>query len=161
MSEYVTSAELKLLGSMPGPDVEIVESKYPGVTTATIKAVSGHFDSKLIKRYGAPFTAPYPEALKLHVARVVAWLLWLKRGYNPTGKLDELLKADSDASYEWLKEAADTQNGLVELPGVDGPLGGSSATKASPLSYSETSPYVWTDVQVDAGRTEDSNRSGT
>lgn len=161
MTEYLTSAELKLLGSMPGPDVDLVESKYPGVTIATIRAVGGHFDSKLVKRYAIPFVPPYPEAIKLHVARAVAWLLWLKRGYNPAGKLDELLKADNDASLAWLDQAADAQNGLVELPGVDGPLGGSNATKASPLSYSETSPYVWTDVQADVGRGEDSNRTGT
>lgn len=161
MSEYITAAELKLLGSMPGPDVDIVEAKYPGVTVATIKAVSGHFDSKLIKRYPSAFAAPYPEALKLHVARCVAWLLWLKRGYNPTGKLDQILDEDNKASLEWLNQAADAQNGLVELPNADGALGGSAATKASPLSYSETSPYVWTDAQVDVGRTEDKNRSGT
>ncbi len=161
MSEYITANELKMLGSMPGPDVDLVEVKYPGVTVATIRAVSGDFDSKLVKRYAMPFQVPYPEALKFHVARVVAWRLWLKRGYNPTGKLDELLKADNDGSLAWLDQAADAQNGLVELPGVDGVLGGSNATKASPLSYSETSPYVWADAQADAARDEDRNRSGT
>lgn len=161
MSAYITSTELKLLGSMPGPDVDIVEAKYPGVTDASITAISGHFDTKLVKRYGAPFIAPYPDALKLHVARCVAWLLWLKRGYNPAGKLDQELKADNEASLAWLEQAADSERGLVELPGQQTALGASAVNKTAPLAYTEASPYVHIDVQADAGRDEDILGEGT
>lgn len=158
MSQYVQITDVKMLGSMPSEDIDQLETLYPGITNATATAVSGLFDSKLAKRYGAPFTAPYPDAIVFNVAREVAWRLWLKRGYNPSGQLDQSLEKDHLEAIAWLDEAANSQTGLVELPSKQDVLGASGAVnRGGPLAYHESSPWTWTDLQRTAGRTEDSS----
>jgi hypothetical protein len=148
MSQYLTANELDLYGCMPGEDREALEDQYPGITVAVIVGVSGVFDSMLSKRYGAPFETPYPDALKWNVAQVVAGRLMLKRGYNPESKQDSEIKEAHDLALQWLKDAADPEKGLVELPvkQINQP-GNSAINSGAPLAYSEASPYTWTDRQ--------------
>lgn len=162
MAAYATQNEIELFGSMPAEDIAALETLYPGIVAATSTYVSALFDAKLAKRYGAPFNTPYPFALVYNVARVVAYRLWLKRGYNPNGQLDVQIKADADEALAWLAEAANSATGLVELPITNGALNGASAiTQGAPLAYTEASPYVWTDKQRETGRAEDGAFDGT
>lgn len=154
MPGYVDAAYVKLVSSMPGEDVDALEVLYPGVVDAIALSVSRMFDSRLAKRYAAPFEAPYPEALKWNVAAVVAAALWKKRGYNPGSAQDTLIQTDKEEALAWLKEAADSKDGLVELPLREDKPRTEGVTKAFPLSYSEASPYTWTDRQRDAARDE-------
>jgi len=158
VSEYVTTEEVKTLGSMPAGDVDALETQQPGLVVATIRAVSGIFDARLVKRYAAPFATPYPDPLKFNVAREVAWRLWLKRGFNPSSAMDQTLEKDHLEALEWLREAADSEKGLVELPARQATPGEAAAVNAGgPFGYSEASPYVWTTAQRDAGLEEDAS----
>lgn len=151
MSQYVVVAETKLLGSMPAEDIDALETLYPGLHDATATAVSGMFDARLQKRYAAPFQSPYPDVLKFKVAHVVVYRLWLKRGYNPSSAQDAAIRQDNDDAEAWLREAADSKDGLVELPAKQGtPLGASAVDSGGPLGYSEASPYAWMDRQSEA-----------
>lgn len=151
MSAYVTTAELKLLGSMPSEDIDALESRYAGVTSATIVAVSGRFDSRLAKRYASPFQAPYPDSLKLAVAQEVAYRLYLKRGFNGAVEQDQAIAKDHDDAEAWLKEAVDGEKGLVELPVIQAtPAQAAAVNVGGPFGYAEASPYEWTDVQSEA-----------
>jgi hypothetical protein len=158
--ELVTHSELRMLGDMPPNLVDTVESKFPGIVAGKIAAVSGIFNTKLAKRYAAAFTMPYPDALKMQVACVVAFRLWIVLGYNPEGALDQHLKALHDAALAWLDSAANGETGLIELPGSEDPMA-SAVDKGGTLAYTETSPYVWADVQSDRGRDEDRSGEGT
>lgn len=151
-SEYITAAELKLLGSMPSEDVDDLEARYPGLVSTTTIAVSGMFDAKLRKRYVAPFEEPYPQALKLAVAQWVSYRLWLKRGWNPSSAHNQAITDDYDAAKAWLDEAANSQDGLVELPRREEGLGPGAVNAGGPLAYSEASPYDWTDRQIERVR---------
>ncbi len=53
-----------------------------------------------------------------------------------------------------MKEAADSAEGLFELP-LRADLETSGVSKGGPLGYTEASPYRWTDRQADDGRNED------
>lgn len=152
--DYVDMAYVKAVSSMPAADIDALEALYPGTFATIATAVSRVFDGRLSKRYNAPFTAPYPEALRLHVAAVVAYRLWLKRGFNPSSEQDSLIKEDRDDALAWLKEAADSEKGLVELP-LREDLTTNGVVKTAPLAYSEQSPYAWTDSQLETGRLED------
>lgn len=143
---------------MPPQDIDELELQQSGIVDATATAVSGMFDSKLIKRYAAPFLTPFPNALIFNVARETAWRLWLKRGFNPSGQTDQAIEKDHLEAMEWLKDAADSKDGLVELPKKETDLGKSGAVNAGgPLSYSEQSPYVWADLQEQTALQEDIN----
>jgi hypothetical protein len=77
---------------------------------------------------------------------------YLKRGCNPSdAQLVELFK-DAEKAEAEIKEAADSETGLFDLPLQSG---ASAISKGGPLSYSETSPYVWSTLQRDTGRGED------
>lgn len=147
MAGYCSITELKMLGTMPSADVDALESAYPGLVQATIDAVSGQFDARLAKRYAAPFAAPYPQALVFNVVRIVAFRLWMKRGFNPNGVMDAALAKDAEQAEAWLKEAANSKDGLVELPTRQSELGTSAVSAGGPLGYSEQSPYTWTTLQ--------------
>lgn len=160
MQELVTHEELKMLGDMPPNLVDTVEAKFPGIVQGKVRAVSGLFNTKLVKRYPRAFEAPFPEALKLQVACVVAFKLWMVLGYNPEGALDQHLKTLHDEAIAWLNEAANGETGLIELPQSEEAMA-SAVDKGGPLAYTEASPYVHLDVQAAAGRAEDLAGEGT
>lgn len=150
MSLYVTIAELKLLGTIPPEDVDALETAYPGVVDAIGQAVSGTFDSKLAKRYAAPFQTPYPDTLKDNVAKVMSLRLMMKRGFNPSSAQDQEIIKQAEEAKAWLAEAADGKDGLVELPIKQASPAASAVNIGAPLGYSEASPYTWTDRQREA-----------
>lgn len=154
MAAYVDITYVKFVGSMPAADIDALEGLYPGTFAAVAEAVSRVFDGRLAKRYAAPFASPYPEALRWHVAQVVVANLWQKRGYNPGSAQDAIIEKNREDAFAWLKEAADSKDGLIELPlRADTTVEGVS--KGAPLFYSETSPYRWTDLEREAGREDD------
>lgn len=149
---YVDLDYVKLVGSMPPADVTAVDGLFPGKFTAIATAVSAMFEARLHKRYATPFLPPFPEALRWHVAQVVAAELWRMRGYNPGHPLDQTIEDRRKEALEWVKEAADAKDGLVELPKRADLAGSSAVDKGGPLGYTEQDPYTWTDRQVEAVR---------
>ena len=147
MSQYCTITQLKMLGSMPAEDIDALNAMYPGVVDANIVSVSGQMDARLSKRYAAPFGTPYPDALVSVCARLTAYRLWLKRGFNPNGATDQAIQQDAKDADEWLKEAANSKDGLIDLPAKQEATLSSAVSVGGPMGYSETSPYVWMDRQ--------------
>jgi len=147
MSQYCTIAQLKMLGSMPAEDIDALETLYPGVVAANLVSVSGQMDARLSKRYAAPFVDPFPQALVSICARLTAYRLWMKRGFNPNGAMDQAIQQDAKDADEWLKEAANSKDGLIDLPVRQDSTASSAVSVGGPLGYSETSPYVWMDRQ--------------
>jgi hypothetical protein len=107
-----------------------------------------------------PFAAPYPEAVKDWVARLMDPLTLKKRGVDATDEQFLSIDEDSKAAREEIKEAADAEIGLFDLPVLDS-ADASAISKGAPLAYSETSPYVGGDVQVYYARDEDADGWGS
>lgn len=153
MSCYVTIQDVKDLGTLPAEDIDEIEARYPGLTLRIATKVSAYFDSRLAKRYAAPFREPYPDVLIDQVARVVAYRLTLKRGFNPSSEQDQLIEKEKDEALAWLKEAADSKDGLIELPARQAtPPDVAAVNAGGPLAYSEPDPYTWTTLQAEAAR---------
>lgn len=157
---YLTKDAFAALTLLPAEYISALEGIVPGWVDGQLAYWSGWIDSRLRKRYAVPFSEPYPESVTGWLARIVTVRCWLKRGVDPTDEQFLEVKADHDRAIEEIKEAADALDGLFELP-LRADTTASGVSKGGPFSYTEASPYVWTDVQVDAGRAEDSNRGGS
>lgn len=160
MPPYLDVAGFKNLTVMPSGDVDVLETVAPGFLGAKLEAKSRWLDSRLTKRYAAPFASPYPEAVKDWLARIVTLQAFLRRGVDPNDQQFAEIKADAEKAEQEVLEAATAETGLFELP----PRADTTATgvtKGGPLGYSEASPYVWTDRQRRAATDEDANGEGS
>lgn len=97
---------------------------------------------------------------------VLSWLtvlvtddMYRKRGRDPQDPAMADLKEDVVTALAEIKEAADGDTGLFDLPSSEDT--DSAVTTGGPLGYSEASPYVWTDIEARRGREEDYNGGGT
>lgn len=99
-----------------------------------------------------------PEAVLGWMVALVTVDLYLKRGVNPQDPVIEMYRGAADKALAELKEAADSKDGLFDLPTADD--GDSAVTTGGPLGYTETSPYEWTDKQARRGKFEDGGRGG-
>lgn len=168
---YIDDDYVKSVGSMPSDDVDFLRTNESAFLDGVYKAVTRLFDVKLAKRYVTPLgldangafdVSRVPESVRLMCADVALLRMWRKRGFNPGSQQDEnaIIKAHDDA-MQWLNEAADAEKGFVELPRLTTTPDGELIAKGAPMSYSEQSPYTFTDRQADEGRREDRNRTGS
>ena len=156
MAAYLTIDQFKSLALCPASYVDDVETLEPGWTDAQLAFWSSMLDSRLAKRYATPFAPDSPPVIvQGWLARLVALRIYLKRGVDPEDAQVASIEADAVAAQAEIKEAADSKEGLFELPlRADAP-GANGVTRGTPQSYSEQSPYTWMDIQECEGRQED------
>lgn len=158
MSSYITTTEFRAISIAPTRIIDAVEAASAGFLAAQIELASDDIDARLRKRYAAPF-ASAPRKVRRWVAAIVTRELLLKHGIDPTDSQWGAYDAAATRALEELKEAADSVEGLFDLP-----LATSSATAIvapRPITYTESSPYVHQDVQVSEAYDEDRAGSGT
>lgn len=156
---YLTQAEWKLRTLMPGEDVDALEARFPGFMALQLDELSDAIDARLRKRYGAPFSTPYPKAVLRWLTALGTRSGYLKRGVDPNDlQVAEYFK-DAETAQAEILEAANSEIGLFDLP--VNTAGDSAVSKSGTRSYSEASPYVWQDGQAQTGRNEDSSGSGS
>lgn len=160
MANYLTVERFKLLTLLPASWVDAVETVSPGYTAARIGVASDHIDARLRKRYGGNWTDPVPGVIEKWVTQIVTLDVDLKRGVSPTDEQFRIIQGQHDAALVEIKEAADSEVGLFDLPMRDD-LAGSGITLGGPRAYSEQSPYVWTDTQAEIGHQQDRARRGS
>lgn len=160
MAAYLTVDELKTRTIMPSEQIDRLEQMHPGWLAAQLESSSRWVDMRLAKRYAVPFSAPYPEAVRSWVARMVTQRAYLHHGIPASDAQLALVAADSDKAEAEVKEAADGQIGLIDLPASDA-VRGSAVRFGGTRVYSERSPYVAGDVQRSAGVLDDQRRRGT
>ncbi len=160
MAAYLTVAAFKLLSVMPAEFVDAIEAVTPGWTAAQLELESARIDSRLRKRYEVPFGSPAPVEVQGWLANIVTLRAYMRRGFDPTDQQAVQYKADADTAIAEMKEAADSNEGLFDLP-LRADSTASGIVKGGPRVYSETSPYVGFDVQAGIGRNEDNAGGGT
>lgn len=160
MPAYLTLATFTDLTVMPSEFVGSIELVSPGWVDGQLAYWSSQIDARLAKRYAVPFANPCPVAVTGWLSRIVTVRCWLKRGVDPNDLQFTEIKADADAAWAEIKEAADSQLGLFDLP-LRADTTASGISRGGPRSYAEQSPYVGFDRQGSTGRTEDANRGGS
>ncbi len=141
---------------MPDHDVDELWGLRSGYLEAACAGALADIVARLRKRYRTPFTDasgsnPRPEIVVAWQTKIVTPEAYRARGYNPADPQMEWAEKDRDRTYEQIKEAADAENGLYDIPLLvtQDPTG---IVKGGPLGYAEPSPYDWTDVQSGALR---------
>lgn len=157
---YLTLVRYKLLATIPASFIEAVEIVAPGYSDAHLDILSRWIDSKLSKRYAAPFSEPYPKVLESWLARLVTPQIMLKRGVNATDEQWQHIVDQEKSARAEVQEAADAEKGLFDLP-LREDTTDTGIAKGFTKAYSEQSPYVGFARQADAGVSEDQSGSGT
>lgn len=101
---------------------------------------------------------PVPEIVLSWLTTLVTHKLMRKRGMNPQDPIIELLVADVQRVHDEIKEAADSKDGLFDLPTSEDE--DSAVTTGGPAGCSQTSPYVWQDVERAIGVAQDAQSLG-
>jgi hypothetical protein len=139
---------------MPSSDVATLESLEPGFLVARIAYWQGYIEVRLTKRYVVPFAAPVPPVVQGWLSDIVTVDAYNKRGRNAADPAIEDLKAERTRALAEIKEAADSKEGLFDLP-LRADLPTSAITRGGPLGYAEQSPYTAMTLQGIDGRAED------
>jgi phage gp36-like protein len=157
---YLTLLEFTNLSIVPSAVIDRVEASDPGWIAAQLEEESAWIDARLAKRYAAPFASPYPRVVRLWLTKMVSAAVYDKHGVQPLDEQAQRYYAAADTARAEIREAADAEQGLFELPlRADTTEGG--ITRGRTLSYSEASPYVWRDRQARRGRCEDRRGRGS
>jgi len=141
VSNYVDKEYLKLVGALPARDIDELDVVFPGTVDGISEAESRKADARLAKRYATPFQEPYPEALRSAVAYCVVYRLYQKRGPNPGSALEEAVLRDYNEAKDWFKEAANSKDGLIELPPREDGDDDKGVVQGGPLCVNDLTPY--------------------
>jgi len=96
---------------------------------------------------------PVPETVLGWLVTMVTYDCYRKRGVNPQDPQIQLLVEEYNTALAELKEAADSKDGLFDLPTSEDQ--DSAVTTGGPLGCSQASPYVWQDVERARATAED------
>lgn len=140
MAGYFDVDYLGMMGSVPGAVLTDFETSNPGRLAAMTVAISRLMDSYLFKRYATPFADPVPEVVKFHGTQIMSHQLRVIIGFDPGSAQDDQIVKARDAAFAWLEQAANSRDGLVELPLREPDPGKADATgvsrhKARAFSY--------------------------
>jgi hypothetical protein len=140
-----------------GPTV-ITGASFPIVGTGMTVSFSGTGSFSTDNVYAA--ATPVPEIVLGWLTSLVTFDLYSRRGINPADPTYEMLTKECERVEAEVKEAADSKDGLFDLPTSEDQ--DSAVTTGGPLGFSDASPYAWQDRQVDRGRAQDAcnGRSG-
>lgn len=148
---YLTAAEFKLLTLAPAAKVEELPA---GWLDQQLDHWSEHIDDRLRKRYATPFAAPVPRIVRMWLCQLVTPRVYLKVGLDATDEQFEAIKADAATADSQITAAADTRDGLYELP-LRSDLPGSGVTRKGPKYFVQASPYAARDDWDDQAREDD------
>jgi len=96
---------------------------------------------------------PVPDTVLNWIVTLATSYAYKRRGVDPSSTFAIEMKAEFDQVEAEIKEAADSDTGLFDIPTSED--GASAVMAGGPLGYGEASPYTWADLQCRAGRAED------
>lgn len=157
---YLDLNAFAALTKLSSKNIDDAESDYPGWIDGQLSHWSRWIDARLAKRYAVPFSEPVPEVVKGWLRSIVDPEVLTKIGMDPSDLDVDRIDRDALTAKEEIKEAANAQFGLFDLP-LRADTRRSGISKGAPFAYTEASPYTWRDEQARSGRREDGNRGGT
>lgn len=162
MPAYLTLSDFKLATDMPASFVDELEARTPGWLDKRLELESAYIDSRLRKRYLAPFSlTDTPVAVQRWLTDFVTFRAWRKRGVHALDDQMVDYRSAAEKADAEIKEAADSDTGLFDLPLRPDDAKATAIKQGFTQSYSEASPYVWMTVQERIAREEDDAGEGS
>lgn len=161
LGSYMDRDDLKIaIGGVVGVRAQLVDGTFmsDGADIASWRLFveqrlvvrTSEINARLRKRYAVPFEDQrVPEVIRGWLAALVLPDLYEARGWDDSDAFAQSMRENATAAREAMKEAADSDVGLYDLPLAQDDTA-SAISKGGPLGYSEQSPYTWSDVQRDA-----------
>ena len=143
---YFDLEYLRNMGSVPGAELDAFETANTGRLELLIEAVCRLMDSYLFKRYATPFVDPVPEVVKFRVTQILSHQLRVIIGFDPGSQQDEQIINARTEAFEWLKDAVNSKDGLVELPlrePADGKTDTAGVARRKARAFSYDRPIDW------------------
>lgn len=144
---YLTFAQWRSRSIMPPDESDDLLSNWgPEYFDGKLAEHTSWINARLRKRYATPFSDPVPEIVLSWLERLVTFDVYLRRGFNPSSQQDEEIKNRMVDAKAEIKEAADSNEGLYDLPLRED----SSATgisKGGPWAEYDNTPYGFLDAQ--------------
>ena len=159
IDSYLSVEEFRDETIMPASQVDEISIAAPHWLERQLVKKTAWINARLRKRYAAPFAAPYPEAVKDWLARIVTPVCYLRLGTNPTDEQAGEIKADRDLAEKEVLEAAESEKGLFDLP-LRQDTSASGIAKQGPKVSSQASPYAWMNGQRARARGDDDRSRG-
>jgi hypothetical protein len=140
---------------------------FPGAQTGVVTSTAGNplagTGLTVVWPTGVLLTAgdvqsaatPVPEVVLGWLATMVTHDVMRKRGINPSDPMIQQLREDLERVELELKEAADSKDGLWDLPASEDL--DSAVTTGGPLGRSDGSPYAWQARQARRGMDQDAD----
>lgn len=151
MANYLSDiAEFCSLSPFSEQNAEELEAKRPGLLMSLAQAISeADIDDRLRKRYAVPFAQPYITHLKRWVAQILTPEAFDALGVRPSDEIQDRIEERRTQALAQIKEAADSKDGLYELPLKSDSPGTSGIVRPAILSTSDADPYKWQRTQRD------------
>lgn len=118
----------------------------PEFFASKLEEHSAWIDGRLRKRYAAPFNAPIPELVLSWLERLVTLDVYLRRGFNPSSQQDMMISERAKDAKAEIKEAADSNEGLFDLP-LRQDTTTTGISKKGPFASYDNTPYAFLDTQ--------------
>lgn len=162
MAAYLTKDQFKVRSIIPSGEVDAIETAESGFVAARLGQNQAWIEARLTKRYAVPFdSTSVPEIVLSWLVALTTLDVYMKRGFSPGSQQDAIIQKASDDARADVKEAADSNVGLFDLPLRQSSVSSSGVSKGGPFGYSEQSPYVAFDEQVSTARDEDYAGTGS
>jgi phage gp36-like protein len=130
MAEYNSVGELGQYGINPKALLGFTVDQQ----RAAIRAASNEIDVMIGKVVGVPLAEPYPEAVKVHGARMAVFNLFNTRGFNRDGD-DKIIEDNYERAVRFFTSVA---KGLVVLgPGITPPVDNPADDNEGAFVYSD------------------------
>lgn len=150
MPSYLTFAQYKLGTDIKGSLVDLCGQAK---VDEWLDRASSKIRNRLAKRYAVDFTdpGPVPGVIKDWLTLLVDIRVWKFVGGLPEGREDGWAEKDAEKVEAELKEAADSEEGLIELPlrNTDA-LGNSAINKGGPMAVAYNTIHGYFDAQASA-----------
>ena len=152
MPSYLFLADFSTRSILPVADTAAVEAARPGFINLRLATWTSKVEARLRKRYAVPFADPVPETVLDWIVTLATPDVFRARGYNPKSEQDQQIQAAADLAWKEVLEAANSEDGLFDLPLLETSPSTSAIVEGGPYGYSERSPYHWTDVEAEVIR---------
>lgn len=147
MAAYLTFEQWRDRSIMPPDESDELWAAWgPAFIEGKLNEHTSWINARLRKRYATPFADPVPEIVLSWLERLVTFDVYLRRGHNPSSQQDEEIKNRMVDAKAEIKEAADSNEGLYDLP-IREDSTATGISKGGPWAEYDNTPYAFLDAQ--------------